>query len=129
MKHRLTLDYRLGEGALAPYLDGLREGRAEAHQCRNCQRVTFPPERACVCAQGSGDTHTWTTLAGTADIIHRTGGPEGAFALVRFSGADNSAIGRITNPGVEGDKARLIAAAGDLPGLMLEITGGAVETA
>lgn len=130
MKHRLTLDYSLGEGELAPYLDGLREGQARALRCRTSSRVTFPPEHVYgSAANESAGSHEWVTLTGTAEVIHRTDGPEGTFALVRFAGANNQAVGRIANPALKGDRAQLVAVNGDMPGLVLEILGEAVETA
>ncbi|MCP4314952.1 MAG: hypothetical protein GY789_02655 [Hyphomicrobiales bacterium] len=131
MKHRLTLDYTLGEGELAPYLDGLRRGTATARQCRQCDRVTFPPERMCSCQTGNNRVATfdWKALDGKAEITHRTDGAGGAFALARFAGADNLAVCRIIDPTVRGNQARLHAADGDLPGLAIEILGEAIETA
>ncbi|MEX3011504.1 zinc ribbon domain-containing protein [Hoeflea sp. TYP-13] len=131
MKHRLTLEYTLGAGALEPYLNGLREGKSIARQCRRCDRVTFPPERACGCQSSDNlaGSYGWKQLAGTAALVHRTDGSGGSFALVRFDGADNQAVCRIANPVMEGEHARLLAVHDGAPGLLIELTGEALETA
>ncbi|MEM6463457.1 MAG: hypothetical protein AAF724_16240 [Pseudomonadota bacterium] len=131
MKKRLTLDYALAEGSIAPHLDGLRAGRAVAAKCRKTGRVTMPPARSNALGDlfASDGSHDWIELSGEAAIIHRTDGPGGAFALVRFDGADNQAVGRIVNPEAVGRKARLRAAGENEPGLILEIVGDSRETA
>jgi len=111
MKHRLTLDYTLGEGDLHPYLDGLRKGRAMAARSPNSNRKTFPPSLP-------GD---WVELSGLATITVRTDGSDGSFALVRFDGADNQAVARLENPEQSGDRARLVASADGPPALRVAI--------
>lgn len=130
MKHRLILDYTLGEGELSPYLDGLRRGAATARHCLHCGRVTFPPERMCGCSSADNRTASfeWKTLDATAEIAHRTDGSGGAFALARFAGADNLAVCRIINPTVKASSARLCPADDNRPGLVVEIFGETIET-
>lgn len=92
MKRHLELEYALGEGWLAPWLDGLRQGRAVASSCTTCGAGQFPPLRDCPnCHRPSNG---WTTLAGTASILSRTIGADGDFALVQFEGAERAAIAR-----------------------------------
>jgi uncharacterized OB-fold protein len=92
MKRRLTLDYTLGEGFLAPYLDGLRQGVARAGRCAACGRVALPPEPVCDC--GARDPAI-VALAGKATIIFRTTGADGDVGLVRFDGADSHSLARL----------------------------------
>jgi uncharacterized OB-fold protein len=92
MKRMLTLDYTLGEGFLAPYLDGLRSGTAMAGCCTACGRVALPPEPVCDCG---GRDPTMVALAGTATVLWRTTGVDGDVGLVRFDGADSNALARL----------------------------------
>jgi uncharacterized protein len=92
MKRTLTLDYTLGEGFLAPYLDGLRSGTAMASRCTACGCVALPPAPVCDC--GARDP-AMVALAGTATILWRTTGTDGDVALVRFDGADSNALARL----------------------------------
>lgn len=112
MKHRLALEYTLGEGALQPYLDGLRAGRAVAARAATTGSVSFPPS-------ATGD---WVELSGQGTITVRTDGADGSFALVRFDGADNQAVAKIDNPDATGDRVRLVAAPDGPPGLHVVIT-------
>ncbi|WP_421855937.1 Zn-ribbon domain-containing OB-fold protein [Oricola sp.] len=93
MKLDFTLDYELGEGWLAPWVEGLREGRAIASYCKECGAAHFPPLRIC---PESGERSTdWRTLSGRATILFRTTGADGDFALVRFDGAASAAVAKI----------------------------------
>ncbi len=92
MKRRLTLDYTLGEGFLAPYLDGLRQGEARAGRCSSCGRLALPPEPVCACG---GRDPAMVTLSGGATVLWRTTGSDGDVALVRFDGADSHALARL----------------------------------
>ncbi len=92
MKHRLTLDYTLGEGFLAPYLDGLRAGTAVAGRCAACGRVALPPEPVCDCG---GRDPAMVALGGAATVLWRTTGADGDVGLVRFDGADSNALARL----------------------------------
>jgi uncharacterized OB-fold protein len=92
MKRTLILEYTLGEGFLAPYLDGLRRGVATAGRCAACGRVALPPEPVCDC--GARDPAI-VALAGNATIIFRTTGADGDVGLVRFDGADSNALARL----------------------------------
>lgn len=92
MKRTLTLDYTLGEGFLAPYLDGLRKGEARAGRCPACGRVALPPEPVCAC--GAKDPQM-VTLSGVATLLWRSSGTDGDVALVRFDGADCNSLARL----------------------------------
>ena len=123
MKHRLTLDYELGEGALRPFLEGLSKGVAYAGQCLQCGRVTFPPEKVCSCRQ-AGQEHSssgWKTLSGRGTIIHSTTGRGGGFALVRFDGADNMAVCRIADTAGEGDRVSLSVSGPQRPAMTVQV--------
>jgi len=92
MKRRVTLDYTLGEGWLAPWLDGLRDGTAVASMCVACGEAHFPPLRVCpVCRQHSDG---WRELEGGATVLFRTRGSDGDIAMVRLDGARGAAIAR-----------------------------------
>lgn len=111
MNHRLTLDYKLGEGALQPYLDGLRTGRAMAARCPETNRTSLPPSLP-------GE---WVELAGQGTITVRTDGSDGSFALVRFDGADNQAVARLENPEQSGSRVKLVASPDGPPALRVAI--------
>tara|TARA_R110002094_G_scaffold2426_3_gene9997 strand:+ start:1740 stop:2111 length:372 start_codon:yes stop_codon:yes gene_type:complete len=92
MKRRVMLDYSLGEGWLARWLDGLRDGKAVASTCATCDETQFPPLRVCpTCRQRSDG---WRTLGGGATVQFRTNGSDGDIAMVRFDGASNACIAR-----------------------------------
>ncbi|WP_299949934.1 zinc ribbon domain-containing protein [uncultured Ruegeria sp.] len=90
MKQDITLNYTLGEGWLAPWLDGLREGKALASTCKECGNAHFPPLRACPTCRAPCDG--WCALNGGASVVYRTTGADGDFAMVRFDGACGAAI-------------------------------------
>lgn len=90
--HHLALDYTLHPGWMAPYVDGLQEGRAVARRCASCATTTFPPQRICPCGATQA---AWITLKGRAEITFRTSGSDGTFALAKFDGADTSAVVRL----------------------------------
>lgn len=90
--YTLSLDYQLAPGWLQPYTDGLIEGKALAWRCADCERTSFPPARTCTCGQTTG---AWRVLTGYARVMHYTFGQDGQFALVRFDGADTSAVVRL----------------------------------
>lgn len=110
MKHQLTLEYDLGEGTLAPFLDALSRGVAKATQCAHCNRVTFPPERTCACGHNESKPADpdWITLSGEGDVVQCTTGVGGCFALVRFDGADNCGVCRSTADVQSGNRVGLI---------------------
>ncbi len=109
MRYALNLDYHIPEGGLAPYFDGLRQGRAMATSCGRCGAVYFPARLRC--SQCGRDCGTWRELSGRTEILRRSGGAEGRFALVRFEGATVLATAAITNPG--NDSATGVLVAGD----------------
>jgi uncharacterized protein len=92
MKIRLTLDYDLGEGFLAPYLSGLQAGRAVAGRCGACLGVAMPPEATCRCGSRRIEP---LALSGKASVLWRTTGLDGDVALVRFDGADTLTVARL----------------------------------
>jgi len=123
MRLRLELDYDLAEGAITPFVEGLRRGVAVACACVACGRTTFPPDRRCGCSAGADNAPglRWRELSGSARVIHRTDGPGGHFALVRFDGADNCAVCRIVNPQYEGGTAALQPSNDEKPAICVEI--------
>ena len=92
MKLSLNLDYTLGEGWLAPWVEALREGRALASSCSECGSAYFPPVRHCPNSGALSDG--WQPLSGRATILFRTAGADGDFALAAFDGAQGAAIVR-----------------------------------
>lgn len=95
-RYTLSLDYELAPGWLQPYTDGLAKGRAMSWRCAGCERTSFPPIRTCSCGQTIG---TWLALTGHARVLHYTFGHDGTFALVRFDGADTSAVVKLLDSG------------------------------
>jgi hypothetical protein len=114
MRLDLHLAYDLAEGWLAPYLEGLREGRAVASLCDACGAVSFPPRRSCVCGGRAGG---WVTLPGAASVLARTEGRDGAFALLRFDGAATAAVARTEFLPPDAVRARLLPATSARPAL------------
>lgn len=92
MKHRIILDYDLGEGWLAPWINGLRNGRAVASQCQGCNTARFPPLRVCTTCRTPSEN--WVELSGRANVLIRSSGCDGDFALVHFEGAKGAAVVR-----------------------------------
>lgn len=93
MKLRLTLDYDLAEGWHAPWVAGLRDGRAIASACGTCGTAQFPPLRICPGCNSPSDR--WQVLQGRAAILFRTSGSDGDFALARFEGSQGTAAVRL----------------------------------
>lgn len=121
MRFDLTLPYDLAEGWYAPYLRGLRRGLAVAAGCGACGAVSFPPLRVCSCG---GVARDWLTLPGSATVIFRTDGADGAFGLVRFDGADSRAVVGLRGIGPGVTRGRLIAADVDRPAALIGPIGG-----
>lgn len=92
MKRQVALEYTLGTGWLAPWLDGLATGAAVASICSACAAAQFPPLRTCPKCRLPSDG--WRTLKGGATILFRTTGTDGDIAMVQFDGASGSAIAR-----------------------------------
>jgi len=90
--HRLTLDYELQAGWLEPFVQGLKKGSAIARRCSSCNKTTFPPIRVCDCDHVHGE---WIRLSGKAQIVYRSEGVDGSFALVQFEGADTKTVVRL----------------------------------
>ncbi|MBC6407676.1 MAG: hypothetical protein GDA40_05895 [Rhodobacteraceae bacterium] len=90
MKHRISLDYDLAEGWLAPWTQGLRKGEAVASRCSACGTARFPPLRRCPDCRVPSDG--WVTLSGRATVVWRTTGADGDFVLAQFEGADGAAV-------------------------------------
>lgn len=91
--YRMMLDYALPTGWMTPFFDALATGEALARQCTQCAEVSFPPLRACPCGGTEGE---WIALSGRAEVLHRTDGADGAFALARFDGATRMATVRLS---------------------------------
>lgn len=130
-QYTLSLDYQLGPGWLQPYTDALAKGQALSWRCTDCERTSFPPVRTCSCGQTAG---AWVTLSGQACVQHYTFGHDGAFALVRFDGADTSAVVKLlvvekaltlSQPLVRADAltGSLQRSESNFPGLVLKING------
>jgi uncharacterized OB-fold protein len=104
----LRLRYAHGTGALQPYFDALRGGRALASRCPACGRVWFPSHIHC---PDDGTACGWLDLEGHGRVVSATetharlpfaeAAAAHVFVLVAMQGADNAAFGRLT-PGVPG---------------------------
>lgn len=118
MKRQVTLDYTLGAGWLAPWLDGLRDGKAVASHCSNCDEAQFPPLRACPTCRQSSDG--WQTLEGSATVLFRTTGSDGDVAMVRFDGAKCATITRAEALPVDTTRCVLVPSPDDPPILAIK---------
>jgi uncharacterized OB-fold protein len=116
ISHRVTLDYALHPGWMARFVEGLQTGQAMARQCTACGVRSFPPQRVCACGATEAD---WVALPGTATIQFRTSGSDGDFALVRFDGADTSAVVRVRDLAADQTRGRCQKAEGALPMMIL----------
>ncbi|MEO9517916.1 MAG: zinc ribbon domain-containing protein [Paracoccaceae bacterium] len=116
ISHHLALDYTLAPGWFAPFVDGLKQGAATGRHCSDCAKVSFPPVRVCSCGSSNA---TWVVLSGRAEIIWRTDGSDGSFALARFEGANALSSVKLIDVGGDATHGQLIASEGDLPMLLL----------
>ena len=91
--HTLSLDYQLEPGWMLPFVQGLLEGQAIARQCTDCKQTSFPPIRVCSCGNTSAQ---WIQLSGQAELIHRTQGSDGDFALACFDGAHTNTVVKLS---------------------------------
>ncbi len=118
LKRQVTLEYTLGEGWLAPWLDGLRAGKAVASTCAACEETQFPPLRQCpTCRQPSDG---WVTLDGKATVLFRSQGSDGDIAMVRFDGATSACIARAEALPDGANRGTLAASSDDPPILALK---------
>ncbi|MEM8729186.1 MAG: hypothetical protein AAGF79_04635 [Pseudomonadota bacterium] len=117
MKRHVALDYTLGEGWLAPWIDGLRNGIAVASSCSACDGAFFPPLRTCPTCRVRCDG--WRRLSGGATVLYRTHGTDGDFAMARFDGATGAAIARSDALPAGATRAVLAASVDDPPQLSL----------
>lgn len=117
MKRNVALEYTLGEGWLAPWIDGLREGVAVASACSTCGETHFPPLRSCPTCRSRCDG--WTRLGGGATILFRTNGSDGDYAMAQFDGATGAAIARADGLPADATRAVLAACPDDPPRLSL----------
>ena len=115
MKHQLNLDYTIPVGDLAPYFDALQDGKALASECSGCGHVAFPARTQCG-ACGDADSK-WKPLTGVGQILFRTDGGSGSFALVKFDGADTSSTVALINPDCIATSVNLTAPKGNTAGL------------
>ncbi len=117
MKIALSLDYTIGEGWMLPWVDGLRDGKAVASVCSQCNQAQFPPTRLCpdCCTPSEG----WKELSGGATILIRTTGSDGDFALARFDGSEGAVVVRAEGLAETATRGRLKAVAEDVPSLSL----------
>lgn len=124
ISHQLSLDYTLAPGWMSPFIDGLLDGRAVASKCSACARVSFPPQRTCVC--GARES-VWIKLSGKAEIVFRTTGADGDFALVQFEGADTKTVARLDGFGAA-RSGQIAAPEGDLPQIILRRIEGETQS-
>lgn len=92
MKLALSLDYTIGEGWMLPWVEGLRQGKAVASACSQCNQAQFPPTRLCPNCHIRSDG--WKELGGGAAVLFRTTGADGDFALARFDGSEGAVVVR-----------------------------------
>jgi len=115
--HTLTLEYQLHAGWIAPFIHGLQQGIPVARRCTDCAKVSFPPVRVCSCNCPHGE---WTELSGSAEIVHRTEGTDGSFALVQFRGVDTQSVVRLDNVNSTTTTVQLRACTTDQPALIVQ---------
>ena len=118
IRRDVSLGYDLAPGWLAPHVEGLLQGRAVAYGCKFCGKASFPPVRVCGCAQPAPH---WVTLEGRAEVIFRTEGLDGKFALVRFFGASTMTVVRLEHSGLQGRFGTLVAPTDGQPALILAL--------
>ncbi len=115
-RYQMSLDYTLNPGWMAPFIEGLHEGRAVARACTDCARVSFPPLKTCLCGGREG---LWRVLSGRAEFVTRTTGSDGDFALAQFEGASGLATLRLADMPVAASHGQLRPATGPVPQLIL----------
>lgn len=118
MKRQVKLEYSLGTGWLAPWLDGLRNGRAVAATCSACEGTYFPPLRACPTCRGKSDG--WRMLDGGATVLFRSKGLDGDVVMVRFDGANNACVAQAEALPNNATRCALTACADEPPTLALK---------
>jgi hypothetical protein len=119
MKHQLKLNYSIPVGDLNPYFDALRDGKALASECNRCGKVAFPARIRCG-ACGDNNT-TWKPLTGSAQILFRTDGGSGSFAIVKFDGADTCSTVALKNPDRNTTSGKLTAFVENSAGLCVDL--------
>lgn len=112
----LTLRYALQPGWLGPFVEGLRQGRALAHECLGCGSVSFPPLRVCACGS---DRQRWAELSGRATVRFVSDGADGSFGLVHFDGASTDTVARLDGVSDAGCRAALVAVAANRPAIVV----------
>ncbi|WP_171102391.1 Zn-ribbon domain-containing OB-fold protein [Ruegeria sp. HKCCD7255] len=118
MKHQVSLEYSLAKGWLAPWIEGLRQGKAIASHCKTCGGAQFPPLRLCPDCRTPSDG--WVTLSGRAAIQWRTTGADGDFAVAKFEGAHGATVLRSAHLPPDAAHGRLRACPEGPPILQLE---------
>ena len=74
------------------WVSGLSEGKAIALKCSQCEKSSFPPQRICDCSSSKNE---WIELSGNANILVKTSGVDGDFAIAKFEGSHTSAVVRL----------------------------------
>ena len=77
---------------MTQWISALSEGKAIALKCSQCEKSSFPPQRICDCSSSKNE---WIELSGKANILVKTFGVDGDFAIAKFEGSDNSAVVRL----------------------------------
>ena len=121
---QLNLNYQHGSGYLAPYFEGLLEGRAIAGHCPACGRKWFPPRP--VCPHDRTQTE-WSRISGNGVVVSvtsaRTALPFAAsaedykFVLVAMDETENAVFGRMQTTAEDvaaGTEVRLAGPTGEL---------------
>lgn len=115
-EREVRLRFRIGSGWLGPHLAALGRCEALGRKCGKCGDVSFPPVRVCDCGSPEGE---WVPLDGTAEVIARTDGADGSFALVRFAGATCNSVACLHGLPVGSAEGVLVPHCGELPHICL----------
>ncbi len=121
---QLNLTYQHGSGYLAPYFEGLLEGRAIASHCPTCGRKRFPPRP--VCPHDRTQTE-WSRISGNGVVVSVTSvhtalpfaaaAADFKFVLVAMDETENAVFGRMQTAADDvaaGTRVRLAGLAGEL---------------
>ena len=117
---KLDLCYRLSFGEMTKWLEGLTKGKAFALKCENCKKVSFPPQKICLCGSKKNN---WLKLSGIADIKYKTKGIDGNFAIAKFRGASTSSIVKLQNFNDQETVGEIISSKKSSPSMILKPKG------